>query len=307
MYAKKPTIFLIVVAVIFVAVLLYCVPKYTPIELVLDAVKVDDYGNELGEFQIVMSGAKLDYLFRPSRIDVYIHPFDGMSGFDYIGNRKGQIETFPRREFLYADYSAYIEKTGYVEFLELGFSPDLKQWIIRDIYNKISYVASLDGTFTTKALITYFNGLTSYQGAAGISLHTTGAEMDGYGNIITEGNYALEAIYEKNSAQGGIITLTRLEIPGLEIIKPGDLPAEFLTHSDDPVLMATTYELIVPHANGNEGWERSVICILYTDENFSHFLIEYQDSDNSTRYFIIRSNSILDYSAILEMHGKLLS
>jgi hypothetical protein len=163
---KKPFIFILVISLVFVAASLYFVPKVTPVQLVLDAVKVDDLGNELGTVQIVISGSKLDYLFQPSRIDVYIHPFDGIAAIGpsnvHINHTviPGLIRSLPHRDFLFASYAGYDEGTGYGIFAYLGFSPDLKQWIFRDNTNHVSYVASVDGLFSTKALITYFNGIT---------------------------------------------------------------------------------------------------------------------------------------------------
>lgn len=163
---KKAIILLIIITLVFIAVALYFTPRITPVELVLDAVKVDDSGNELGTVQIIMSGSKLDYLFQPSRIDVSIQPFDGIysiSPTDHhteYGVIAGMIKTLPRREFLYAYYGGVDETGQNIIFADLGFSPDLKQWIFRDNSNHVSYVASVDGVFTTKALMTYFNGIT---------------------------------------------------------------------------------------------------------------------------------------------------
>jgi hypothetical protein len=163
---KKLFIFILVISLVFVAALLYFVPKVTPVQLVLDAVKVDDLGNELATVQIVISGSKLDYLFQPSRIDVHIQPFDGIFSIgptdhhSKYGVIPGMIKTLLHREFLYAYYSGVSEDGQHIIFADLGFSPDLKQWIFRDNTNHVSYVASVDGLFSTKALITYFNGIT---------------------------------------------------------------------------------------------------------------------------------------------------
>ena len=157
---RRSIIFLIILSIFIVLIGLYNIPLSTPVKLTLDAVKIDDEGNSLGTVQIVMSGAKLEYFFKPSRIDVYIHPFDGVVGIKPVDNTQGQIEAFPRRDFLFAKYYGTDEITGDTVFCELGFSKDMQQWIIRNNSKHVSYVCSADGAYTAQELIQYFNGLT---------------------------------------------------------------------------------------------------------------------------------------------------
>lgn len=162
---KRSMIFLAVILVVFLAVALYFVPKITPVQLTLDAVKVDGDGNELGTAQILISGSKLDYLFKPSRIDVYIHPFDNYTAIGpttYVTRFEeipGMIENYPGREFLYARYSGFSDRSGYLSSFRLAFSPDLTCWAFCDHQNSVFYVASVGNECTTAELVDYFAGL----------------------------------------------------------------------------------------------------------------------------------------------------
>lgn len=162
---KKPILFIIIVALLFIVTALYFTPYITPVELVLNAVKVDSDGNELGTAQIIMAGSKLDYLFQPSRIDVYIHPFDGITSIGPsnsitdFGDIPGMLQTIPSGNYHYAYYHGILENSDVLVFVRLGFSSDMTRWIFCDISNSVYYVASVDDACTTQELIEYFDGL----------------------------------------------------------------------------------------------------------------------------------------------------
>lgn len=161
---KRPIIFISVVLIIFIAVVLYFVPKITPVQLSMGAVKIDGNGNELGTVQLVMSGSKLDYLFKPSRLDVSIQPFDNITAIkpaDYatkFGSIPGMIEPYGS-ECLYTTYSGYIKENDDLIVAYLAFSPDLTRWAFCDLRESVYYIASVDNEYTTSELIEYFAGL----------------------------------------------------------------------------------------------------------------------------------------------------
>lgn len=143
---------------------------------------------------------------------------------------------------------------------------------------------------------------------ARVVLRTTGAEVDSVGNVIAEGNFVLEAQYQQSPDHEISFTLTHLELPNLEVLEPGKStgdPAVFMSDPNDPERLVTTYSLVLPHPNGKEGYTDSVIVILYTDTEFSHFLITYKDSKEQTHYYIGAEQGASGYTQILNRHGLL--
>lgn len=162
---KRSVVFLILLALVFAAVLLYFVPCSTPIDLQMEAVKIDSEGNELGTYVLSIKGSKKDYLFQPSRLDVSIDPIDHINvitpadSITKFGSIPGMIETFLLGDYLHVSYGGWVEITKEGIFCTLAFSPDMQRWIFCDDSNRICYVASVDGAYTTAELMDYFQSM----------------------------------------------------------------------------------------------------------------------------------------------------
>ena len=151
-----------IVAVLFLAAVLYLTPWLTPIELKMDAVKIDSEGHELGTYTLFIKGSKKDYLFQPSRLDVSVDPIGNIysiypshSVMDF-GEIPGMIQTSPLGEYLRVYYGGIQSITNDSVFCSLLFSPDLTRWVFCDDSNSICYVASADGEYTVAELLDYF-------------------------------------------------------------------------------------------------------------------------------------------------------
>jgi len=96
---KNTTLRWILLFLIVLACLFYFVPWSTPIDLMLNATKFDQDGNEIGTTQIHIYGKRLDYLFQEDRLDIELDPFDGWKAFGLstYGNttKKGVIIPSP--------------------------------------------------------------------------------------------------------------------------------------------------------------------------------------------------------------------
>ena len=172
-FGDKPRIALIVIiisAILFLATALYLIPIATPINLTLDAIKVDSNGEVIGTAQISLNGYKFDYLFQKSRLDVYIHPFDDYAYFKPSRSQEngqsiiGVIRSysFPEAmkalepEWKYVFYGGIYADTSDICFAKVAFSPDLDRWMIADESEKFYFMASVSGSADGTELISYF-------------------------------------------------------------------------------------------------------------------------------------------------------
>lgn len=80
MRLKKAYIFLCVVILLFIAATcLYFIPtKIVPIEINVDALKLDKDGNNLSTVPITINGTLTEYLFRDDRISIEISPIEDL-------------------------------------------------------------------------------------------------------------------------------------------------------------------------------------------------------------------------------------
>lgn len=161
---KRSVIFLVIVSVIFICVLGYFTPSVTPMNMTLNAVRVDLDGNELGTQTLVFTGSRLDYLIKPSRLDLTIPSFDEDISYimtatyqsDY-GEIVGYIRDYPPFDFQYVAYGAYLKSENSLTAGTLYFSPDMTRfafmWPELDTY----FLASVNDEYTTAELVEYFD------------------------------------------------------------------------------------------------------------------------------------------------------
>ena len=60
-----------------IVVLLYCFPRQTLIDITLDAVKLDEDGNEIGTAQLHLTGRYVNYFILEDQLELSIDPIDG--------------------------------------------------------------------------------------------------------------------------------------------------------------------------------------------------------------------------------------
>lgn len=157
---------LCIVAVLIVAALLYFVPKVTPIDVTLNAVKLDEAGNELGTVQIHIKGNKLDYLFQESRLDVQIDPFFSKLGFHLPDNHNGaqicanSVEDVQIKYAVFGGWTAsnpeyiaihFTEEMDYISLIHTCFGEG------EGTRETVYYVASANGKYNTQEVLDFFN------------------------------------------------------------------------------------------------------------------------------------------------------
>ena len=156
---------LCIVAALIVAALLYFVPWSTPVDLTLNAVKLDENGNEIGTAEIHIKGHKLDDLFRDSRLDVDIEPFDVVENAQLVqgSNGSGSITTFnftdvPMME-LY--FTCNDKQENDFTWLHLTFTEEMDCFVLRLLRDSgnMYYVASSSGNYDTQGVIDYFKDI----------------------------------------------------------------------------------------------------------------------------------------------------
>lgn len=161
---KVQIITLVVASIVIAAALLWFIPRTTQIDHTLRFSKFDHHGNELGTTEIRIAGRKLDYLFQDSRVDFTIAPFDGLVWLKPTlhanTNQEGHLNTALENGILFTYYyGCHVNISGYDEGMpqfRLGFSPDMDRWIIINDSDKVYYVASVSGKYSTKELVEYF-------------------------------------------------------------------------------------------------------------------------------------------------------
>lgn len=155
----------VLVAVMIVGALLYFVPESTPVELNLDAVKLDGDGNELGTATISITGNRKDYLLQDDLLNVSISPFDGFPWFklseDGISGKKGVIREHYIEDCMQVMCYSTHSSTGDIIFCNLIFSENFEYIALQCEMTEgsVTYVASASGTHSTQEIIQYFRGL----------------------------------------------------------------------------------------------------------------------------------------------------
>ena len=157
---------LIAAAIILVLILvLFCIPRSTKINYSVPGVKVSESGYVMDYIWITMNGKKLDYLLGPSKLRVRFteaNPFNtlqirehGSTGlFGYISTIKGS-------DIQYTSYTTYIVMNGEKTFGRIGFSPDLKRWIIYNDDEGFYYLLGDVYNDSTEEMLAYFRAFLS--------------------------------------------------------------------------------------------------------------------------------------------------
>ena len=157
---------LCIVALLIVAALLYYVPWATPVDLTLNATKLDEAGNVLGTEEIHIKGHRLDYLFRDSRLVVDIEPFDTMKWTKLNDTSNGTGSIFTRKshtlntECYYVNFGAWDTGVNDIATGELFFNEDFDPMVFwyRPFGNKACYyIASVSGNYSTQEIIQLFS------------------------------------------------------------------------------------------------------------------------------------------------------
>lgn len=158
---KRSMIFVIVVFLIIAVVLVCVIPRFTRVNITLNATKINAQGEALGTYEIFLHGNRLDYISGNSALDVSISEFDDMIQFIPFGrdNTGTKITTEPGSDIPCARYSAWDSKSDTVVDFDIGFSPDMDRWIFINTDDKVYYVSSVSGTYTSTELMEYFSNL----------------------------------------------------------------------------------------------------------------------------------------------------
>ena len=158
---KRAMIFVVVVLILTAAVLICVVPRFTKVDIFLNATKFSAQGETVGTYEIAIHGNQLDYIFGDSALDVNISAFDSYSQFEAARSGKygseGLVHTEPGTEIFCALYSAWNTDTDTVAIFDIYFSPDLDRWLFLNVSDKLYYVASASGSHTTQELVEYFS------------------------------------------------------------------------------------------------------------------------------------------------------
>ena len=159
---------LCIVALLIVAALLYYVPWATPVDLTLNATKLDEAGNVLGTEEIHIKGHRLDYLFRDSRLAVEIEPFGSLKWvkLDDHSNGTGTIDRsyVDELDFEYFSVGFYgwDKDVGDAALCELFFTAEFDRMAI--MYHPwfgdtFYYVASVSGDYSIQEIVEHFHGI----------------------------------------------------------------------------------------------------------------------------------------------------
>lgn len=180
---RKKTVIItvsILLAAVLIAAAAYHIPWPTKIDKTLTVTKLDIDKNEVGTFEIHITGKKLTYLFQEERYLLQIDPFDNIEeikttevstidGKDvtgrpvYFGQEHG-------KDYRQLSLNGRDRSDGSLKYvsLTLFYSGDLDRFAFNCysddiIYDsdlvKWSYVGSVSGDYTTEEIVEYFGGL----------------------------------------------------------------------------------------------------------------------------------------------------
>lgn len=144
------------------------------LDLTLNAIKVNDDGENLGTVQIKLtaSGNRNPQPHDPMTVE--IEPFDGYDWIQFANTYGGLRDENGIVQGTYVQYApakAYMEdpdafyvmpislKYYTMAYNYLGFTPDYQRWIIRDIESGVSYLASTNENDTLEDLLEQFDHL----------------------------------------------------------------------------------------------------------------------------------------------------
>ena len=162
MYMKlRITLRWVLVLLLVLGCILYFVPWSTPVDLTLDAAKLDQNGNVIGTAQITINGKRLDYLFQKNRLDIQIDPFDDwdnlMLSNDAATGKKGVINNFEDK----FEYINLFATSPNPTLCELYFTSDFNHLALnfRTKEGRCLYVASAENNRTPEEVIEYFQAI----------------------------------------------------------------------------------------------------------------------------------------------------
>lgn len=157
----KRIITIVLIVVVLIGALLYFIPWPTRVNLSLNAAKLDNNGQAVGNCTITIKGVMLDYLFQEDYLNASIYPFDGFNWIELTqngnSNREGMILShFQECKKIYCYASA-----DDALFCELLFTKDFKYIAFVANYPGEStyYVTSSDEEVSVEQLAEYFHYL----------------------------------------------------------------------------------------------------------------------------------------------------
>ena len=153
---------LAVVAVI--VALLYCFPRQTLIDVTLNAVKLDEDGNEIGTAKLHITGRYVNYFILEDQLELSIDPIDGLMHIETtdksglprsLGNQTGT-------EYWMHSMGAYDSDANGMTFVGFFCTEEFDRLAIRMSNAKQGdfwYVTSVSGDYTVQEIIEYFGGI----------------------------------------------------------------------------------------------------------------------------------------------------
>ena len=158
------SICVICLAVIAVIVaLLYCFPRQTSIDVTLNAVKLDEDGNEIGTAQLHLTGRYVNYFILEDQLELSIDPIDGLMHIKTL-DKPGlprSLGNYTGTEYWRHFLSAYDATNNIGAFVELYCTEEFDRlaFYVIGVKKNTYYVTSVSGNYTTREIIEYFNGL----------------------------------------------------------------------------------------------------------------------------------------------------
>ena len=160
------TIISILLTVVFLAGVVYHFPWPTKIDKTLTMTKLDTKGNEVGAFELHLTGTKLNYLFQEDRYVIKADEFDNIKHIknsDSGDNRFGIPFLHFGKEWG-KEYS-WLYLAGYahpdVVLMRLYFTQEQDRYALvctGGYREEWSYVGSLSGNYTTQEIVEYYKG-----------------------------------------------------------------------------------------------------------------------------------------------------
>ena len=154
-------IVLILIIAIFTGVITY---QSTPVNLNLDAAKLDNSGNATVTIPISISGTLKDYVFQNDILDVSIEPFDGFPWFkldeDASSGKSGLIRDYANECKKITFYSA--SSSGDIVFCSMLFTKDFEYIALicdESAPEPTVYIASANSNKTAEEVLDYFRTL----------------------------------------------------------------------------------------------------------------------------------------------------
>ncbi len=154
---------------------LYNISKNTPIKVSMEAVKLDEYGNQVGTVPIAINGYLKEYLFRSDALDVNIAPFDGLTDFEPVEQLNdhvfGAIHNWQWSDWRSTFYTA--NGVGYFYHVDMYFDQDFERWLFSPrgyLYTsmeskkeKYYYIASANEEDSLEDLKEYFKQILVFE------------------------------------------------------------------------------------------------------------------------------------------------